>query len=97
MAHIPRLRFAGAKTTFRLGFRGNPSRHNLQLGKKEFLQMSIFLLIIVLIVLLAMWIGWWTLQQEERGGVIQPGSTPDIRVWLAMHLLRARSALHDYR
>jgi hypothetical protein len=73
MAYNTRLRFAGAKITFRLSSRGKPRRHNLNLGKKELLQMAIFLLIIVLVVLLAMWIGWWTLQQEEHGGV--SGST----------------------
>jgi hypothetical protein len=38
----------------------------MPLNKSEIIQATIFLLLMTLVFLLAMFVGWWTLQEEER-------------------------------
>jgi hypothetical protein len=50
----------------RFNIRGAPHHSKLSLSGKELLQAGIFLLIMILLFLMAMYVGWWTLQQEEN-------------------------------
>ena len=60
MADIKNLRILG------FSIRGAPHHPKVRLSGKELLQVVVFLLILVVLFLIAMYVGWWTLQQEEK-------------------------------
>jgi hypothetical protein len=49
-----------------LRFRGRKRVVDLPLTKREILLIAISMLILAMVLLLAMYIGWWTMQEEER-------------------------------
>jgi hypothetical protein len=47
-------------------YRGRKRFIDVPLSKIETIQVMIFLLLATIVFLLAMYVGWWTLQEEER-------------------------------
>ena len=66
MAHRWRLGLARGGVRLRLNWRGVPRQMRVRLSEREVLQVALFLLLMIIAFLLAMYLGWWTLQQEER-------------------------------
>ena len=59
-----RLRLPSGRIRLRQG--GTPRLRKVRLSRPEMIQALIFLLIMIVFFALAMYVGWWTLQQEEH-------------------------------
>jgi type II secretory pathway component PulL len=66
MAHIFRLRLGFGGASYSLTLRKEPRASTERLTRKQIRHVAFFLIVLIVVFVVSMYLGWWTLQQEEH-------------------------------
>ncbi len=65
---MPRILFGQLRGGAPRRFRGRKRLVRQKLTKRQFVQVLIFLVFLAIVLVFGMYLGWWTLRNEERDG-----------------------------